>query len=300
LKAECAIGINCHGPEWEALHQHVLKHGKDRIIGGDYGKYDQKIPSQLLFASLRILIDFARECDYTEEDITIMEAMTGDLVFAIVAFNGDLIGFISGTHISGNSLTAMLNGICGSLNMRCYFYANNPFTNEQDKMSFREFVALITYGDDNLGTLSKAIDNFTIKGFSEFLAGYGQIYTMPDKESELLDFLPFEDFEFLKRKTNYIPEIGVHVGALVDKSCEKMLHCFMRNKSSPLTEEHACAINVDTALREWFNHGRVEYEKRRIQLTEVAKRANISHLCTELERDFDERVQIWNENYGPS
>jgi hypothetical protein len=300
LKAECAIGINCHGPEWEALHKHVLKHGKDRIIGGDYGKYDQKIPSQLLFASLRILIDFARECDYSEEDIAVMEAMTGDLVFAIVAFNGDLIGFISGTHISGNSLTAMLNGICGSLNMRCYFYANNPFTNEEDKMSFREFVALITYGDDNIGTLSKAIDNFTIKGFSEFLAGYGQIYTMPDKESELLDFLPFEDFEFLKRKTNYIPEIGVHVGALVNKSCEKMLHCFMRNKSSPLTEEHACAINVDTALREWFNHGRVEYEKRRIQLTEVAKRANISHLCTELERDFDERVQIWYENYGPS
>jgi hypothetical protein len=33
LVSECAVGINCHGPEWEEMHNHVLKHGKDRIIG---------------------------------------------------------------------------------------------------------------------------------------------------------------------------------------------------------------------------------------------------------------------------
>jgi hypothetical protein len=297
LKAESAVGINCHGPEWEELHQHIFKHGEEHLIGGDYGKYDQKIPSQLIFAALRILIDFARECDYSDEDISVMEAMTGDLVYAVVAFNGDLIGFITGTHISGNSLTAQLNGICGALNMRCYFYAHHSFDNFEERKRFRDYVALMTYGDDNIGTKKKELDNFTIKGFSEFLAEYGQIYTMPDKESELLDYLPAEDFEFLKRKSVFIPEIGCHVGALVDKSCEKMLHCFMRGKGAPLTEEHACGINIDTALREWFNHGRDVYEKRRAQLQEIAKRANLSHLCTELDRDFDERVQIWKENY---
>jgi hypothetical protein len=295
--SECAVGVNSFGPEWQELHDHIYHFGKDRIIGGDYGKYDQKLPSQLLFAALRIMIDFARECDYSEEDLNVMEAMTGDLVYALIAYNGDLIGLTEGTHISGNSLTVILNGICGSLNLRCFFYSVYPARSFAERMPFREYVKLITYGDDNIGSVSKRIDKFTIKGASEFLAAYGQTYTMPDKESELLDFLPPEEFEFLKRKSNFVPELGVHVGALIDKSCMKMLHCYLRDKSSPLTEEHACAQNIDTALREWFNHGREKYEKRRGQMKEVARRSGITHLCTQLDKTFDEKVVEWKEKY---
>lgn len=95
----------------------------------------------------------------------------------------------------------------------------------------------------------------------------------------------------------FIPEIGVHVGALIDKSCCKMLHCYLRDKSSPLTEEHACAQNVDTALREWFNHGRDVYEKRRGQMQEVARRGGITHLCTQLNVNFDMKVDEWKVKY---
>jgi hypothetical protein len=48
--AECAVGINSHGPEWQEFHEHATKFGMDRLFGGDYGKYDQKLPSQLIFA----------------------------------------------------------------------------------------------------------------------------------------------------------------------------------------------------------------------------------------------------------
>jgi hypothetical protein len=295
--SECAVGINSHGPEWQELHEHIFHFGENRLIGGDYGKYDQKLPSQLIFAALRIMIDFARECDYSEEHLAIMEAMAGDLVYAVIAYNGDLIGLTEGTHISGNSLTVIINGICGSLNLRCFFYSEYPATDFATRMKFREYVKLVTYGDDNIGSVSPRIDRFTIKGASEFLAKYGQTYTMPDKESELLDFLPPEEFEFLKRKSVFVPELGVHVGALIDKSCYKMLHCYLRDKSSPLTEEHACAQNIDTALREWFNHGRDKYELRRSQLTEIARRTGVRHLCTELDFNFDERVEFWKTKY---
>lgn len=301
--SECAVGVNSHGPEWQELHEHIFTFGADRLIGGDYGKYDQKLPSQLIFAALRIMIDFARECDYSRDDLQIMEAMAGDIVYAVIAYNGDLIGLTEGTHISGNSLTVIINGICGSLNLRCFFYKMNPCTAFERRLKFREYVKLVTYGDDNIGSVSKEIDNFTIKGASEFLAEYGQTYTMPDKESELLDFLPPEEFEFLKRKSVYHPELGVHLGALVDRSCFKMLHCFLRGKDAPLTEEHASAQNIDTALREWFNHGRDVYESRRAQMREVAARAKIKHLCTELETTYDMGVEAWklkyDENYAP-
>lgn len=297
LMSECAVGINSHGPEWQQFHEHALKFGKDRLFGGDYGKYDQKLPSQLIFAALRILIDFARECDYSPEDIKIMEAMTGDIVFAYIAFNGDLIGLTEGTHISGNSLTVIINGICGSLNLRCYFYSEYPPVVFNNRLVFRDCVAAMTYGDDNIGSVRKDIHNFTIKGCSKFLAQYGQVYTMPDKESELLDFLPYEEFEFLKRSSVWHPKLGRHLGSLLDKSIYKSLHCFMRGKNCPLTEEHACAQNIDGALREWFNHGEEKYEEQRLLMREVATRAGISHMCTGLELNYNDRVADWVANY---
>jgi len=294
LVSECAVGINSHGPEWEQFHQHVFQFGEDRLMGGDYGNYDQKLCSQLIIAALRILIDCAELCEYTEEDLRVMEALVGDIVYSIIAFNGDLIGLTEGTHISGNSLTVIINGICGSLNLRCYFYSNPDHAH----LKFRDNVALMTYGDDNIGSVSPDLDGFTIKGASEFLAKYGQKYTMPDKESELLDFLPVEEFEFLKRKSVYHPELGCHVGALVDKSCFKMLHCFMRSKGSPDTEDIAAAKNIDTALSEWFNHGEDVFEKRRAQMIEVAKRAGINGFCAGLDKDYLSRVEDWKETYA--
>jgi hypothetical protein len=222
-----------------------------------------------------------------------MEAMVGDIVYSIIAFNGDLIGLTEGTHISGNSLTVIINGICGSLNLRCYFFSEE----EHHGLNFREHVALMTYGDDNIGSVGKSVSKFTIKGASEFLAKYGQVYTMPDKESELLDFLPPEEFEFLKRKSVFHPELGCHVGALIDKSCFKMLHCFLRRPGSPDTEDVAAAKNIDTALSEWFNHGEEVYELRRAQMKEVAKRAGITHFCSDLDKSYATKVELWKDNY---
>lgn len=300
LVSECAVGINSHGPEWQEFHDHATKFGEDRLFGGDYGKYDQKLPSQLIFAALRVLIDFARCCNYSEEDISIMEAMTGDIVFAYIAFNGDLIGLTEGTHISGNSLTVIINGICGSLNLRCFFYSQYPAESFEKRLKFRDCVAAMTYGDDNIGSVKPGVDKFTIKECSHFLAEYGQVYTMPDKESELLDFLPREEFEFLKRTSVWHPKLGVHVGALLDKSIYKSLHCFMRGKNCPLTEEHACAQNIDTALTEWFNHGEEKYECQRELMREVATRAGIRHMCGGLELSYTDRCADWVAKYVTS
>lgn len=292
LVSECAVGINCHGPEWEQMHNHVLKYGKERIVGGDYGSYDQKIPSQLLIASLRILIDLASECKYSDEDLNVMRAMVGDIVYSVIAFDGVLIGLTRGSHISGNSLTVVLNGIVGSLGMRCFYYNVHD-----DPPPFRERINVITYGDDNIGSVHPEEDKFTIKSLSEFLGQYGQIYTMPDKGSKLTDFLPFEEFEFLKRKTVHHPKLGVHLGALVDKSVFKSLHMHLYPQGHPLTENECSAMNIDGALREWFSHGEDVYEKRRQELIQVARRANISHMCTMLDSTYDDMVGKWRKSY---
>ena len=298
LTSECAVGINAHSPEWDQFVKHAVKFGEDRLIGGDYGKYDQKLPAQVIIAAMSILIDLARECDYSEEDLTIMETMIADVVYAYINFNGDLIGLTEGTHISGNSLTVIINGICGSLNLRAAFYTMNPPKSFETRMKFRDHVALMTYGDDNIGSVKEGCDNFTIKSCSKFLEEYGQTYTMPDKESELLDYLPIEEFEFLKRFSVHHPKLGCEVGALLDKSIYKSLHAFLRPKGCPLTEDQACAMNIDTGLREWFNHGEDKYEKQRVLMTTVAERAGISHMCTRLNMSYNDSVLEWHEKYA--
>jgi len=291
LVSECAVGINCHSEEWEQLHKFVTKF--KNLIGGDYKKYDQKLPVQILICAFRILIELAKLCDYSEKDITIMESLVSDVVYAYIAFNGDLVSLTSGTHISGNSLTVILNGICGSLNLRAAFYTHNDWS-----LKFRDYVALSTYGDDNQGSTEGC--KFNIKLIAEFLDQYGQTYTMPNKSDEISEYLDPEDFEFLKRKSVYIPEIGIHVGALQSDSIYKSLHMFLRGKNCENSVEEACALNVDTAVREFFNHGREVYEEQRALLRRIAKESGIDSFCTELHIPFDERVNMWRYRYDPA
>lgn len=295
LKSECAVGINSHGPEWDQMMKYLRSKNQDKFLAGDYSKFDQKLPAQVLFAGLRILIDCACRCPgYSANDIRAMKAMAGDLVYSVIAFDGNLIGLTSGGHISGNPLTAVLNSICNSLNMRCCFFTIYP-----EAQDFREACALITYGDDNAGSVDPRYSDFNIKKCSEVLARYGQVYTMPDKESEMVDFISVDDLEFLKRKTVYHPALKCEVGALSEDSCFKMLHCFLREKNSPLSEVEACALNIDTALMEWFNHGQAIYEKRRDEMKDVARLAKLTNLCTQLHVTYQDKVDQWHERYDP-
>jgi hypothetical protein len=299
LKSECAVGINCYGPEWEEFYQHATKHGIHRLLAGDYKDYDTSISAQKLFASMRLLIDCAKKLvGYLPIHITRMKAMSGDIVYAFMAVDGSLVSFQEGSHISGNSLTVILNSIVGCLNLRCYFYTVYPYTDFETRRKFQDYVAMMTYGDDNLGSVSEDEPNITIKGFAEYLDQYGWIYTMPSKDAELTDFLPPEEFEFLKRKSVYIPEIGAHVGALVEKSIFKSLHCLLWPKGRKGGELEACAENIDTALREYANHGREDYETRRTQFKQVAEDCGITNAVETLDWTFDDRVREWREKYA--
>ena len=101
LKSECAVGINSHGPEWDQMMKYLRSKNESKFLAGDYSKFDQKLPAQVLFAGLRILIDCASKCPgYSNDDLRAMKAMAGDLVYSVIAFDGNLIGLTSGGHIS--------------------------------------------------------------------------------------------------------------------------------------------------------------------------------------------------------
>lgn len=290
LESECAVGINAESPEWEEMHMHIVKHGKKRIMAGDHSKYDARMPAQLICAAFRILIEMARKCNYTEDDICVMEGFATEVVYAYSAFNGELIQFI-GSNPSGHSLTVYINSIVNSLMLRCAFYHIYP------KRHFSTNVSLMTYGDDCIASVSRRCTNFNNVSIAAFLADNDFKFTMPDKHSEPVPFLDMDDADFLKRKSFFHPDLNCWIGKLDDASIFKSLHCQMLSKH--VTSKEIAAQNIDGALAAWFYHGKEVFSQRLAEMTQVAHNAGIAHMTLTLDLSYESRVEDWLQKYRP-
>ena len=288
--SECAVGINALGTEWSAFSEHIHKFGKDRILAGDFSKYDLRMPAQLMLASFRVYIDIARHCKYSPRDISIMEGIASDISYPLMAYNGDLLQLF-GSNPSGQNLTVYLNGGVNSLLLRCFFYTVYPKGGK-----FRDAVAAMTYGDDLKSSVHKDFPKMNHVDYAKYLLSVDIVFTMPDKESVATEYMHDLDADFLKRKNVTMPELGVCVGALCEDSIFKSLHAVL--KSNAVTTTQQSMSNIDGALREWFAHGRDVYERRREQMSTVAHTAGISHGCTQLTVTYDDQLQVFCEKYN--
>lgn len=292
LISECAVGINAQGPEWDQLARHVAKYGENRILAGDYSKYDLRMPAQVMFCAFRVMMDIGRHCGYSERDLSIMEGIATDVCYPLMAYNGDLIQHY-GSNPSGQNLTVYINSIVNALLFRCAYY--HIYRGRSNLPEFRDVCSLITYGDDAKSSVHINYPEFNHIAVAKFLEEHDMKFTMPDKTSDPVPYMRDEDADLLKRANVYSEDTGMIMGALDEDSIFKSLHAAL--KSSAITREQQAMQNIDGALREWFAYGREHYEMRRAQMLEVAKRADISHGCVVLHEDFDKRLSIWKERY---
>jgi uncharacterized protein YeaO (DUF488 family) len=296
LVSECAVGVNPYGPEWNELSEHVKKYGADRILAGDYSKYDLRMSSQLMAAAFRVLIDMATSTgNYSERDISIMEGIATDICQPLMAYNGDYIQHV-GSNPSGQNLTVYINSIVNALLFRCAYF--HIYADRKDLPPFKEVCALITYGDDAKSSVRAGFDEFNHIAVADFLEANDMKFTMPDKTSTPTKFMTDETADLLKRKNIVNPETGLIFGALDESSIFKSLHSVL--KSTSVSNEEQCMNNIDGALREWFAHGRDIYELRRAQMQRVAQLADITHGCQELQTTYDECVDRFCEKYDVS
>jgi hypothetical protein len=294
LISECAVGVNTSGPEWNELSLFVKQHGADRILAGDYSKYDLRMSSQLIAVAFRVFIDMARATgNYTSDDISIMEGIATDIYQPVMAYNGDYVQH-TGSNPSGQNLTVYINSIVNSILFRCAYFS--IYEKRKDLPPFREVCALITYGDDAKSSVKVGYDEFNHIAVADFLAKNDMKFTMPDKTSTPTKFMTDEDADLLKRKNVFNPETGLIFGALAEDSIFKSLHSVLKSKS--VSNEEQCMSNIDGALREWFAHGRKVYEMRRLQMQKVAALAEITHGCAELQTTYDDCVDRYCDKYS--
>jgi hypothetical protein len=293
ILSECAVGVNAHGPEWDQLAKEMKKFGADRIFAGDYSKYDLRMPAQLIIAAFDVMITIAKECgEYTAEDLVVMRGIATEIAYSCVAYNGDLIIHL-GSNPSGQNMTVYINCIVNSLLMRCSFFHLYP-ADEGPPKPFRHAVAALTYGDDVKGSVRKGFDWFNHISYANFLEARDMKFTMPDKTSTPTPYMMDDAADFLKRK-NVWNEDTQHIhGALDEMSIFKSLHSVLQ---STMGEDAHVAGNIDTALEEWWHHGRDIYNLRHRQMVEIAQASNLLGACRTLGLTYDDRLAAWKEKY---
>jgi uncharacterized membrane protein len=292
--SECAVGINAQGPEWDQLARHMTKFGTDRIFAGDYSKYDLRMPAALINAAFASLIEIAQTCgQYTSDDIIIMKGIASEIAYSCVAYNGDII-IHRGSNPSGQNMTVYINCIVNSLLMRCAYYHMYP-AEMGNPEPFRVNVAVMTYGDDVKGSVRKGHDWYNHISYADFLAKRDMKFTMPDKTSEPIPYMLDEDADFLKRHNRFDEDTGLIHGTLDEASIFKSLHTVLESKVVSLADQSA--MNIDGALREWWQYGKVQYEFRRKQMQEVAELSNLTHACKELDVTYEDRLKMFRAKY---
>lgn len=293
---ECAVGLNCHGPDWDELVKHFTKNGFDRIIAGDFKAFDSMVCAMMTIMAFKICILVAVWAGFSPEDISLMESIATEVVYAIIEMHGDFVS-PNGSNPSGHMLTVIINCIIGSLYFRCVYYEEAHRLGIKNLPLFNEAVALATYGDDNVSSVKSGFDWYNHTTIQRVLATYGVQYTMADKTSESRPFISIEETEFLKRTPVYNDEIGRWWAPLHEQSIVKSLHCNVM--SEVLSAGEHAAECIEGAMSEYFFHGQDVYEDRAQKLQRVAEQCGIvPHLDDGVFRPYRCRMHDYKEKYG--
>lgn len=271
---EASPGCTVQSLEWQSYYNHLTHFGFDRMVAGDYGKFDKKMEALIILLSFRVLRNLCVAAGWTAEQCCAIDCIAEDTAYAYVNFDGDLVEFF-GSNPSGHPLTVIVNCIANALYMRYAFVLLCPFegsTYEKARM-FKRYVRLLTYGDDNAMGVSPEAPWFGHTAIQKAMADIGVEYTMADKESHSRSFIHINEVSYLKRSWRWDEDIGAVVAPLEEASIHKMLTvCNPSGEESP--ELHMASVMV-SALNEWFWHGRSKFESERAWLWDLACRNNL-------------------------
>lgn len=264
---ESAPGTNATSAEWDEIYHYLTHFGSDRIVAGDYSKFDKRMSASWILAAYKVLDKILLAANWSAADRMVITCISYDTAFPLTDFNGDLVEFW-GSNPSGHPLTVIINGLVNSLYTRySWALAGNPLSN------FKQHVRLMTYGDDNIMGIDTCIGNFHHGVLVEKLATIGVVYTMADKEAESVPFVRIKDVAFLKRTWRFDEIIGHHVAPLEHDSIAKMLLCYI--PSSDKCEEQDAVDRMNTALWEYFFYGKQVFEEKRCMFLEILEKYDL-------------------------
>lgn len=241
-----AIGLNPYSDGWKLAFKKLTGHGEDRVVAGDYSKFDASEQPAIHAAILDLINAW-----YNDDNDDIRRILWQDLVNSRHIYGTKIYSWNNGLP-SGHALTATVNSLYNHLAFRMSYYLTKPVTVE----SFNRNVFLLVMGDDNVANVSKEADWFNELTIPHGMSILGLKYTKEDKDS--LATSPYRsiwDVEFLKRK--WRSESGHIVAPL---RLEVVLEELYWVKEGNEKEEHYRDM-YDIVCRELSLHGKDVYNR---------------------------------------
>lgn len=239
---EAAPGAVAQSCEWGDFYDHLTYHGKNQIVAGDYKAFDKKMPPAIILKAFEIIAELCKlSGNFDKEDLIVLRTIAYDVAFPTMDFNGDLVQFF-GSNPSGHPLTVTINSLVNSLYVRYCYLVQNP---KQEILSFRMNVKLLTYGDDNIMGVSKAIPWFNHTTIQKALADIGVGYTMAEKTAESVPYISIEEASFLKRTWVFDKDIDAYLCPLDHASIDKMLTMWVSSKTISQEEQAIAYVKCD-------------------------------------------------------
>jgi len=287
---EAGPGTVAQSAEWGLIRDYLTTFGSDRIVAGDYGKFDKRMLADFILAAFDIIMRVHKAAGFSDEECRIIMCIGEDTAFPLTNVNGDLVEFF-GTNPSGHPLTVVINSLVNSLYMRYCYRKLNPLN---EVKTFKQNVHLFTYGDDNIMGVSELSPWFNHTAIQAQLAEIGVEYTMADKESESVPFVHLDDVSFLKRKWKWNPDVNNWVCPLEEESIIKSLTMWVPSKT--IDCYHQMTAVISSANSEYFFHGREKFEEKRKFFVELLnKEPYIFYVNESTLPTYDQLVERFNK-----
>jgi hypothetical protein len=263
-----AIGINVWSSEWHHLALHLTSNSP-HVIDGDFQNYDGTLMDQLMWSVFRIFNSF-----YDDEHSILRYNLWHAACYA-TRYNQGQVYQCTHSLPSGFPATAEANSVYELILFRCAFiklaieHGHGELANMQ---SFNELVRIVTYGDDNLLSISpKVIDWYNMHTLVKCMSSFGMTYTTAQKTTEYDKFRSIDDVSFLKR---YFKRVDTGFGLLPVYTCPApldtrldILNWTKVRKFSSLPEE---ADAVTTVFQELAVHGKDVYDRESRRVAKAA------------------------------
>ena len=271
---EISVGTQAQSPDWDLMARRLLSN-KGGMIAGDFSNFDGTLHSEILNTVCDIINEWYND---GPENAQIRKFIFEDVVHSWHITEREVNSW-NHSQPSGNPGTAVFNSMYNSLIMRLCYSDLAKEHELHDLNTFNRNVLMVSYGDDNLLSVSPSAKWYNQSSVTEVMKKYGMTYTLETKTGEAGEFRSLEEVQYLQRNFRFEPKISMWVAPLKKRSINERLYW---NKKTPSPIE-TLVENARGAIAEWALHDKDTYEH-------WAKRIN-NALVSELGRYIPFRQQ---------
>lgn len=306
LTTETTGGINPFSPDWKKVHGSLSSF--DRVINGDFSKFDKKSSTLMIMAAMSVVIRIKKAAlkslgkTMSTEYENALLSIGSDIANPLIMMDRDLFE-IPGSLSSGVLPTFLFNNIINCLYIRMAFYTLFSHqcpsaTKAQCQEAFDANVRFFALGDDNTYTVSpQALPFFNFTSIQLYFQSIGLKYTNADKTDDVYGSLSLEKATIGKRKWRFDEESHMMMCPIEKPSIMKMLSIGVLSKAVPLSEQQEQAIV--SAIPEFVQYGRAEYLARIKDLQAILPDYDFPSYDSEICKQRDVGITPWVDYVPP-